>query len=231
MNTPFRVRAVMGEPLIYYHDGLHLDGLLAWGAYQAHVREHGADGIPNINAPWALDFDLPLARWQRPVPDGATLHPNLLDADGMLWGWCASAGFAEWVAHGKMEFRKRPDLMRMARYTKNPSHHLGAGPFKAFDLAYPTELAFEIEWYALGDRERCEALLCDVTHIGKKSKLGMGKVLRWEVEDIGHDWSIEKEGVLMRRMPRDGGRPGTIRAPYHHQSRRAPCAEVGSAAT
>lgn len=228
--TPFRVRAFMGEPLIYYHDGLHLDGILAWGAYVAHVREHGADSLPPINSPWAIDFDLPLAKWQRPVPAGAQVEPRLLDSDGMLWGWCGSAAVADWVAHGKMEFRKRPDLGRMMRYTSSPRFHLGAGPHKAFDLTYPTELAFEITWYALGDRSRCEDLLADVTHIGKKHNLGMGKVLRWVVEDMGVDWSVERDGVLMRRMPRDGGRMASIRAPYHHPSRLAPCAEVGSCA-
>lgn len=227
--TPLKVTARMGEPVIYYHDGLHLDGLLAYGAYIEHIRNGGED-LPPISSPWAVDFELPLAKWSRPVPEGAEVDARLLNGDGDLWGWCASAAIADWVAHGKMEFRKRPDIARMARYTAHPSHHLGAGPFKAFDVAYPTELAFKIEWYALGDRERVEALLQDVTHIGKKHNVGMGKVLEWTVDDTERDWSVERDGALMRRMPRDGGRPGTIRAPYHHPSRLVPCAEVGSAA-
>jgi hypothetical protein len=229
--TPFRVRAIMGEPVIYSHDGMHLDGVLAWGAYIAHVREHGHDSLPSINAPWALDFDLPLAKWTRPVPDGAQVAPRLLNDNGMLWGWCASAAVADWVTHGKIEVRKRPDIQRMMRYATSPSLHLGAGPHKAFDVPYPTSFAFTIEWYARGDRASCAEMLADVTHVGKKHKLGFGKVLRWDVEDMDDDWSVAKDGVLTRRMPRDDGRMAPIRAPYHHISRLAPCAEVGSAAT
>jgi hypothetical protein len=224
---PMRVVATMGEPLVHYGDGLHLDGPLSWGAYLEYVREHG-DDLPPLSGPWAMDFDLPLARWTCPPAGGE--DARLLTADGELWGWCCSAAVVDWVAQGRHDLRKRPALEAMRRYTGARSHHTGLGPMKAKDISFPTLLAFEIEWYALGDRDAVARLLGRVHHLGKLSRHGLGRVLRWTVEPMEVDWSIEREGRLMRRMPEAwpratvaGEEIAPIRAPYHHRSRRVSC--------
>lgn len=226
LGEPMKVTAIMGEPVVYFEDGMHFDGPLSFGAYVEYVREHG-DNLPPMGA-WALDFDLPLSRWTVPAPAG--VDPRLLDTDGRLWGWRASAAQADWVAQGRLEVRKRPAEEAMIRYTRAASHHSGMGPLKAKDIAHPTLLAFEIQWYAHGDRKGVERLLSYVTHIGALVGHGPGRVLRWVVEPMGVDWSCERDGKLMRVMPREGGPRRSIRAPYHHRSRRAPTAFPGEPA-
>jgi hypothetical protein len=205
------VTAIMIEPVIYYEDGMHLDGILSYGAF----REYNGPELPPINSPWAIDFDLPLKKWRVDPPGEFSGDKRLLDDNGMLWGWCASRVDAEWFARGKMEYRKRPDIGAMQRFTTSTSHNIGAGALKAFDVAYPTLMASEHHWHAIGYIDAVRRLLSHVTHIGKKSTTGMGAVSEWVVEPC---YPVE----IVRRMPNDRGRPYAIRPPYHHASRRVP---------
>ena len=208
-----QVTAVMAEPIIYFEDGMHLDGILAMAAYREYIH-NGGDPLPiPMLSNWVIDFDLPLDKWTRPVPEGATPHDKLLNDKGDLWGWMASAVYAEWQSRGKMEYRKKPDTQRMSRYTSQKSHHLGAGPMKAFDLSYPTVFANEIRWLASGDIEEVDRLLNTyITHIGKKHATGSGLVSRWIVETSTHS-------SFKRVMPAAGCELRSIRAPYSHPSR------------
>ena len=204
------VTARMREPVVHYEDGMHLDGILAYAAFRIYQREGGAP-LPPINEAWCLDFDLPLTRWVRPLPVGCDVDQRLL-IDGEVWGFCASRVNADWLARGKMEYRKRPDLDRMRRYTQAKSHSLGAGALKAFDVAYPTMTARELHWMAQGDIDAVRAHLALVSHIGKKCATGMGAVGEWLVEPCNAQ-------AIKRRLPVDGGMSGSIRPPYHHISR------------
>lgn len=226
---PMVVTAKMAAAVTYYGDGLHLDGPLSWGAYLEWVEEHDPTSLPPISSGSVVDFELPLAAWMAPTigdPDPAIVLP-----DGQVWGWCCSAAQAEWRCPGKREVRKRPVLSEMVRWTAATSENYGTGPRKARDLAYPTMLATEIRWYAMGDLARVRDLLSRVSAIGKLSHHGSGQVLRWEAEACEHDWSIWQGARLMRRLPAtdeltDAGRTatyGAIRAPYHHPSREVLC--------
>lgn len=208
------VTARMREPVIFYEDGMHLDGPLAYAAFREYQRAGGLP-LPPIAGEWAEDFGLPLGRWTRPLPAGAQVDRRLLDAEGQVWGWMCSHVDAEWLGRGKMEYRKRPDTQAMARLTKAKSHNLGAGPFKAFDVAYPSLFARELRWVCVGDVDVVRRLLKLVTHVGKKSTSGMGAVAEWIVEPC-------EQVFIERRMPAEGGMLGAIRAPYHHVSRRVP---------
>lgn len=227
-GEPLKITARMGEPIVTYDGVLHFDGILSWCASREYISEHG-DDLPPIGGPWMVDFDLPLARWRVPPVPGC--DERLLDADGMLWGWCASAGEAIWLSHGKVEVRKRPAIDEMVRFSRDKTYNAGAGPTKAKDLTFPTLFAREVTWYVRGEREAVKRLL-DVwaTHLGKLHGHGHGKVLEWRVETSPVDWSIQRDGLLMRRMPREGGQRGGIRAPYWHRSRQVPCAQEGEPA-
>jgi hypothetical protein len=231
-HQPLRVTALMGEPIVYYGDGLHLDGPLSYGAYVEYVREHG-DDLPPIGEEWAVDFDLPLSTWRCPPADGESPHPRMLAPDGTIWGWRCSAAQADWVAEGTHWLRKKPATDAMRRYTEAPSHNIGLGPMKAKNLPLPARLAFEVTWYAHGDLQEVSRLLANVRHIGKLCGHGMGRVLDWVVDEMGEDWSCRGlEGRLMRRMPAafssdaPGVLPLALRAPYHHRSRVALGVEV-----
>jgi len=61
--------------------------------------------------------------------------------------------------------------------------------------------ALWVRWYAVGDKEEIGYLLSTVTHIGKKSVQGWGRVYRWEVRKWKYDWSVWKDDQLMRGIP------------------------------
>lgn len=216
---PVRIRAILAEPIVTSRGSLMLDGPLAKGAFYQFVREHGRYALPPMETE-AVDFELPLATWTRPAPEGARLHPSLLNGAGEVWGWCVSRAIADWIGETKVEVRKRPPLGEFARYTDAKNHHVSLGPMKAKDVAFPARVAWEIVWYALGDRDAVASLLGLVPGIGKLCHHGYGYVERWIVEPMGPD---ERDRWMDRPMPAEGGRIIGVRAPYHHRFRRAPC--------
>lgn len=74
--------------------------------------------------------------------------------------------------------------------------------YKAYHMPLWYNAALWVEWYCVGDRRDIEELLSTVTHIGKKTSQGWGRVSRWEIEPIEDDWSIWQGDKLMRGIPR-----------------------------
>lgn len=226
---PLRITARMQEPIVYYGDGLHLDGPLSYGAYMALPREE-REALPPISGDWAEDFELPLARWVCETPLSGREDARLLTEDGAVWGWCCSAVHADWALSARHAVRKMPDTDAMVRWGKDRSVHLSGGQLKACQVEYPGAFASFLVWYALGALEEVRSLLMRVRNLGKMSNHGCGRVMEWRVEPWPEDWSRERAGRLTRRMPA-GYRPqepagmAMIRAPYHHRSRRILCVE------
>jgi CRISPR type IV-associated protein Csf3 len=63
--------------------------------------------------------------------------------------------------------------------------------------------ALWVEWWCVGDQAMIEYLLSCVTNIGKKAAQGWGRVIRWEIESCEEDFSIWRDGELMRGIPGD----------------------------
>ena len=205
-----RVKAIMDEPIIYYDDGMHLDGILSYAAYREYITNDNPPLPPN-NGPWAIDFDLPLEKWFRSLPIGSKVDFRLLEG-GKVWGWYASKVIVNLVHYNKMEYRKRPPMNYMRYYTNSKNHNVGAGPLKAFNVSFPTMISRELHWFAKGDIESVRRLLNLVSNIGKKSTTGMGSVESWHVDECD-------PCPIYRRLPIEDGTPRSIRPPYHHISR------------
>lgn len=233
---PLLVTAHMSEPILYSGDGLHLDGILAAAAFR-DLDEQTRRRMPPLESEWPVDIALPLARWVVDVGAEWPGDERLLRRRGKgrksitteLWGWRASAVQATWAQHGKAEVRKKPELAGMRRYAADRTVELGAGPLKAYDLAFPTAFAPMLHWYAFGGEDEVRRLL--TTHIqalGKKHNLGHGTVMRWTVEPCAEDRSVVDGDRIMRRMPVQSClaghlHHGAIRPPYHHHSRVVEC--------
>jgi hypothetical protein len=238
-HVPLHVIADMSQSVAGPGDPLHLDGILAHAAYR-DLPPAEREQIPDIREPWALDFDLPLARWEweialPPGADGRLCVPGTVRVDGergvqlgRVWGWRASAERAQWLAMGIRETVKRMPVREMVRYSSDRRVEI-SGPMKSRRIGHATRFAHRIEWWALGDEAEVRRLLdAHVTHVGKLHHHGSGRVLRWLVERCDEDLSVERpDGTLARVLPSGyGGRPttwadwGGIRPPYHHPSRR-----------
>lgn len=228
---PLRVVARMAEPVVYYGDGLHLDGILSWGAYRAMEDKARLPPVSAVEFP--IDFLLPVAKWVWPGEVSGVDNERVLTKGGKAWGWCCSAVQDTWLRHSMTQIRKKPALEEMARLTTSPSANLGAGSMKAYDLPMPTSFALELVWYALGDADEVKRLLDLVPAVGKKINLGNGRVLEWAVEAVDEDKSIWDGDKLMRRMPAGtyGGHATrrAIRPPYYHRSRLMDCVEASNA--
>lgn len=217
------VTAKMAEPVVYYDDGLHLDGILAWAAY-LDLTEDERWGLPPITDDWATDFDLPLQRWH---VDVVAMDARLRGDEG-VWGWCATQVLSGWLRRGSHEIRKKPAAEKMARHTASPSVNLGTGPGKAYNLIVPTAFAHELHWAAIGDmKEALRLLSTHVQGVGKHCARGMGRVLHWSIRQV----DVSTEDILKNRVMPCSERQATciraIRPPYHHGSRhtwaREPC--------
>jgi len=222
-----RVTARLTEPFITYEDGMHLDGVLAYGAFMGLSPEE-RDALPRLeHTPWAVDFELPLARWACEQP--GRYDYRLVDEHGRVWGWKASAACYVAEVRDLAQVRKRPPLDEMRRYAKDKSVLIAGGSHKAWDLPFPTVFAPQVAWFCAGDPTEIQALLERVPALGKRTNHGHGTVAEWRVEPWSEDWSTMKDGLLMRRVPAamgpgSGGAPGrgAIRPPYHHRSRVCP---------
>jgi hypothetical protein len=218
---PLRVTATLAEPVAALDlHAAHLDGPLSWGAFQLWQQTHGRHSLPPMGADSCVDFSLPLATWTRPAPDGA--HPLTLTPDGQVWGWACSAAVYTPAAHTKVEIRRKPADRAMGRWAADRKHHVATGPLKARDGVVPAVVTREIVWWALGLPNPVRETLQPVTHLGRHTRHGHGQILSWavQVDEAARD-------LWQRRVfPDPHGTPNTIRAPYHHPTRRMPCTQT-----
>lgn len=216
--TPVTVVATMAEAITGLGTNpMPLDGPLSWCAAQAALA--AGVSLPPVGKEWTADLVLPLATWTAP-PSRPDPDPRLLAADGQrVWGWACSRAEYVPVAHTVTQIRRRPAAAEMARYTQDRKHHSGLGPYKARDTTMSATLVQEIRWHALADWDGLATLLEHLTHLGRATRHGNGRILRAEIRPGVGDWTI-------RPWPDPNGGPGSIRAPYHHHTRRMPCSST-----
>jgi hypothetical protein len=234
---PLLITARMAEPIVTYGDGLHLDGPLAFACFQSLTPEQRST-TPPIESSWAEDFDLPFDRWEEEGEVFESTDPRLTVDDniranaegvliGTLWGWrCSAAVAVGATAHSVHDQRRKPAVEEMVKWTGDRSVQIGGGPRAARNLRFPSVVARELRWYAVGDPERILYLLDrHVPNIGKLARSGSGKVSSWHVDEVDVDWSLcGPADQIMRRLPARmfpgmARCEGAIRPPYHHRSR------------
>lgn len=217
--SPMRITVRLDEPLVAdLHRPLTADGALAWCAWLEYREARRADPPPMRPTVSPLDLDLGLATWTcRPTAEPA--DGRALGVDGQAWGWAASHHIPVPQARTAVQVRRRPPDREFARLTGEKAHHHGAGPYKARDNVHPAAWIGEITWWALGDPARVAELLTRLTHLGRLGRHGYGRVHTCEVAPGG-----DRDRWRARSFPAEGGRPDGIRAPYHHPTRRMPCA-------
>lgn len=119
--------------------------------------------------------------------------------------------------------------------TRKKKIRLGMGFFKAFMMKIPYTPAKSVTFYIDGGKEEITGLIRHVTHLGKKTGYGFGKVRGVRVEEIEKDLSIVKDGKAMRPVPEKihaWGLPSytqmlAYRPPYWDKRNVALCAAPG----
>lgn len=197
---PVIVTAYLSTPVIGVDRApMMLDAPLSW-AYAERAKAAG-ETLPPITSDFAADFPLPLATWGH-YPDG-------------IWGWCTSQATWDIRQYVAAQFRRKPAIAAMSRYSPDRKHHAGLGPTKARDTTMSAILAAQATWRAVcTDRDDLTDLLRYVTNLGGRHRNDFGHVTRWTVAD-----STDPDGWRDRPMP-DTHPHMAVRTPYWHPTRK-----------
>lgn len=186
---PLQITAVLRTAVIS-DQWLPLDGILL---YQQTRDDLGAQsmttpGVSNLAQPKgeAMKSKLPIK----------TVHSK---------EWYYRCSWAEWSPNveAKDYWNKRydNDLSDFVSFKGRGTVKIEAGAYKAYHQPVFYRSALWIQWFCVGDKTEIGRLLSTCMNIGKKVSQGWGRVMRWEVESISDDWSIWKDGKLMRGIP------------------------------
>lgn len=142
----------------------------------------------------------------------------------------ASAGVASpGIDHARRRrSRVRADAMGAGQIV------VGHGWAKSTDIPIPTRVMPWLDFFVVGDAERIDDLLRDVSGLGRASGRGYGAVARWELSEMREDRSLTYNARPMRPIPIDAASDfdastyemrehGTI-APFWHRASRRHCA-------
>jgi len=207
--TPLRVTATLSGPVSVPEGYVHLDALLA---YAVALREQLP---PARTEDEMVPIEIPVER-----EPGGRFH-------------LASAAVADYeVMELRHTHRRFPVAEAQGMGTpKLRRINLSAGPQKNFRIPMETGHLYEdrLEWVCTGDRGAVLDLLYLVSHIGRKRSAGLGRVVRWNVEEC-EAWAgfpvLAEGGAALRHLPIDWPelgdheqRYGCLTYPYWLQSR------------
>lgn len=185
---PLRIRAWLRTGVVS-DKWLPLDGVLL---YQAHRQRYGAQ---ESTAPG----DSAISKHR------TTMLPLAIAKQGQD-NWYYKCSWAQWShnAEGQDHWNKRFDasLADLIDFQgKRGVVIIEQNRYKAYHMPIFYRVAKWVEWYAVGNRAEIESLLSTLTHLGKKVAQGWGRVARWEIEPVADDWSVWRDGQLMRGIP------------------------------
>jgi CRISPR type IV-associated protein Csf3 len=189
--VPLRIRAWMRAPVVA-DAWLPLDGALL---AQSTRRDLGAQ---EITTPGASNLAQPKGEEMR----GGRLPIAIAHAKD----WYYRCSWAQWgpFADGQDAWAKRFDITRadLIDFRGKRGHiDTSAATYKAYHMPVFYRSALWVEWYCLGALDELTPLIHAITHLGKKTSQGWGRVEKWEIEQIGEDWSVWHGDQLMRGIP------------------------------
>jgi len=140
------------------------------------------------------------------VPRGISMPLLIVHPGERDWYYACSWAQPQpwWSAEGLDHWNKRfrtgfADLVDFAG--RRGKVIVEKGRYRAHHAPIVYRAAAEVQWYCVGDRRAIEALLSTVTHIGKKTAQGWGRVITWQIEPWAEDWSVWRDDRLMRGIP------------------------------
>lgn len=143
--------------------------------------------------------------------------------------WYYACSFAQWgaFADGSSHWNKRFDLQHegLIDFGKRRGKVIiEQGQYKAYHMPVFYRHALAVSWYCVGEQSAVQDLLRSVTHIGKKTSQGWGRIIDWKIEKVDYDWSVwDDGGSLMRSIPDETGILYGCRPPYWLPQNQANC--------
>lgn len=183
--TPIRVEARLTGGICLPGGPIALDALLMWAESQRRALP------PPASASDCTEMEIPLAK----------------SACGRVW--LASFGAYE-IDEREVDWTNRRFPLPEAQEMGDKSMRrvmLSAGPSKSYRL--PRERLHlvddRIAWWAVGDADAVRDLLGEVSYLGKRRAVGLGKVLGWTVElcEAWDGFPVLRDGHPLRSLPLD----------------------------
>jgi len=221
-KEPLLIRATLLEGYIpAEREVLHWDGQLAWAAVEAWDLPTPMQEIAVVPLPLALLDVLD-------GPDGARLP---------LWAASNLQPVGQWRTDRRHWHKRYP--ADHADWARKVAASVNSGRWKDRRVPAQTVLVRELQAICIGHRETIEALLPLLTHVGKRTASGYGRVARWSVVPLPLSEAEAIERILANRpVPfasdaRRGSLPlnGRIRPrcgwtpPYWYAPWHLPCIE------
>lgn len=75
------------------------------------------------------------------------------------------------------------------------------GHFKDFMINLPILITDKVTFYVNGDKKELTRLLSHLTHIGKKTSIGGGRIDNIIISETSEDYSFYKDGKILRPIP------------------------------
>lgn len=184
---PLRIRAYLRSGVVADR-WLPLDGILL---YQAHRWQ---SGVQSLTRPGEYSNG-----------KGVLTLPLGINQPGRK-NWYYQCSWAQWShnVEGRDYWNKRFDsqFANLVDFgSKRGNVIVGSGQYKAYRMTIFYRTALWVEWYCVGDKAEIEPLLSTLTHVGKKISQGWGRVSKWLIEPAQDDWSVWRNGQLMRGIP------------------------------
>ncbi len=181
---PLRVTCTALSPIA--SDGhLPLDGLLAdlW-MRENHPDRYWGDTVRVKDD--LIEADIPVAKCGR----------------GEASYYACSFAQATWHTVAPAHWHKRSTIYEQSRYVQKGTIDLSKGMNKAYRMPlFQMMPGGVLTWYVVGDENWIATRLPLLVAIGKKHSTGHGKVVNWQVKPMDEDYSLVKDGRLMRAVP------------------------------
>lgn len=137
------------------------------------------------------------------IEDIRSMLDTILDREKGVY--CTSIGFGDnresTSSWSKRWDDKNDDIVEFKGKGKKRVD-IGAGFYKNYHMPIITKSYKTITFYVRGDMKETKRLLETYMHyLGKKGSQGFGQINKWEFEEIENDYSIIKDGTIMRPIP------------------------------
>lgn len=208
--TVYKLKVNLGSPLSASDPFIHFDGFLS---YAAAVEEIGYDKLKQMD-----EYNDEPEYFRESVP------LNSIEINGS-WIWTASSAIISADNGWNItKWRKRFDV-DLEHQKKKTQIDIQSGKYKSYNAALPYNQIKELSFYFQGNKRKVKELLeKNVSHIGKKTSQGYGKIRKISIEETNRDSAIYDGEKTLRTLPANFFRiePGVkiekraVRPPYWH---------------
>lgn len=194
MTDYLQVTAHLAAPVVW-SDGMPLDSIVMQAAY-LDAFGPAFYGLPDPKihyVPLPPDYPFPITKE--------------VFGDNANWVYASSFAVGEIAVQNLEHFSKRNDLDALLKYTDKTNRLINhKGRYKDYYQPYYTKetQSKTLVWYVRSDNsELLERLLTNyLPAIGKRAHSGNGVIERWEIKEIGQDYSIwQPNGSPARSIP------------------------------